>query len=93
MWDLRPGLFPFHRSVPDPFEQAHGGPLYVVSATPWRWPWRFKLTQRIELTGSAKDTSAQATCQLDVGAAAKPGHLPKSEASRRFGASGYRRLR
>jgi hypothetical protein len=35
--------------VPDPIEHAQGGPLRVVSTTSWRWPWRFALTQRIEL--------------------------------------------
>jgi SAM-dependent methyltransferase len=49
MWDLRPGLVPLHRHVPDPLEHAHGGPLRVVAVTPWRWPWRFMFTQRIEL--------------------------------------------
>jgi SAM-dependent methyltransferase len=49
VWDFRPGLLPFHRHVPDPVEHAHGSQLRVVSATPWRWPWRIKLTQRIEL--------------------------------------------
>jgi SAM-dependent methyltransferase len=49
VWDLRPGVVPFHRHVPDPVEHAHGSPLRVVDATPWRWPWRFTLTQRIEL--------------------------------------------
>jgi SAM-dependent methyltransferase len=49
VWDLRPGLVPLHRHVPDPVEHANEGPLRVVSATPWRWPWRFAFTQRIEL--------------------------------------------
>jgi SAM-dependent methyltransferase len=49
VWDFRPGLVPLHRHVPDPIEHVHGSPLRVVSVTPWRWPWRFKLTQRIEL--------------------------------------------
>ncbi|HEX9122377.1 MAG TPA: class I SAM-dependent methyltransferase [Actinomycetota bacterium] len=49
VWDLRPGLVPFHAHVPDPVEHTHGSPFRVVSATPWRWPWRFTLTQRIEL--------------------------------------------
>jgi SAM-dependent methyltransferase len=49
IWDLRPGIVPLHRQVPDPLEYTHGGPLRVVSATPWRWPWRFAFTQRIEL--------------------------------------------
>jgi ubiquinone/menaquinone biosynthesis C-methylase UbiE len=49
VWDLRPGLVPLHRNVPDLLEHTRDGPLRVVSATPWRWPWRFALTQRIEL--------------------------------------------
>jgi SAM-dependent methyltransferase len=49
MWDLRPGLVPLHRHVPDPLEHADGGPLRVVAVTPWRWPWRFTFTRRIEL--------------------------------------------
>ena len=54
IWDLRPGarlhLFgPRHAHLPDPAEHLHGGPLRMVTTTPWRWPWRFALTQRIEL--------------------------------------------
>jgi ubiquinone/menaquinone biosynthesis C-methylase UbiE len=49
VWDLRPGLLPLLRQVPHSLEHRHGGPLRVVSVTPWRWPWRFAFTQRIEL--------------------------------------------
>ena len=54
IWDVRPGvrphlLGPRHAHIPDPVDHARGGPLRVVQATPWRWPWRFTLTQRIEL--------------------------------------------
>src|SRR5215207_5995944 len=49
IWDFRPGFRPFHGELPDPVEHTHGAPLRVVGATPWRWPWRFNLTQRIEL--------------------------------------------
>ncbi len=54
IWDFRPGVRPHpfgprHAHLPDPVEHAHGSSLRVVSATPWRWPWRFSLTQRIEL--------------------------------------------
>jgi SAM-dependent methyltransferase len=49
IWDLRPGVVPFHSSPPDPVEHAAGTGLRVVSATPWRWPGRLALTQRIEL--------------------------------------------
>ena len=49
VWDFRAGRVPLHRHLPDPLEHARGSPLRVVTATPWRWPWRFRLTQRIEL--------------------------------------------
>jgi len=49
VWDLRPGVLPFRAHPPDPVEHTHGSSLRVVNATPWRWPWRFNLTQRIEL--------------------------------------------
>ena len=49
IWDFRPGVWSFHAHPPDPVEHTHGSPLRVVSATPWRWPWRFNLTQRTEL--------------------------------------------
>src|SRR5829696_4583134 len=49
VWDARPGVWPFHADPPDPVEHTQSAPLRVVSATPWRWPWRFNLTQRIEL--------------------------------------------
>jgi len=52
VWDLRPGLVPLHRHVPDPLEYTHDGPLRVVSSTPWSWPWRLPLTQRIELVAA-----------------------------------------
>jgi SAM-dependent methyltransferase len=56
VWDLRPGAVPLHRHAPDPVEPARGTPLRVVRATPWRWPLRFALTQRVELApaGSAR---------------------------------------
>src|SRR5215204_5614048 len=49
VWDFRQGYLPFHARLPDPVERTHGAPLRVVGATPWRWPWGFKLMQRIEL--------------------------------------------
>jgi SAM-dependent methyltransferase len=55
IWDFRPGVRPHpfgprHAHIPDPVDHTHGSPLEVVNVTPWRWPWRFTLTQRIELT-------------------------------------------
>jgi SAM-dependent methyltransferase len=54
VWDFRPGVRPHpfgprHAHLPDPVHHTHGTPLRVLSATPWRWPWRFNLTQRTEL--------------------------------------------
>ena len=49
IWEFRPGVVPLHRHVPDPAEHARGSSLRVVGVTPWRWPWRFSLAQRIEL--------------------------------------------
>jgi SAM-dependent methyltransferase len=54
VWDFRPGVRPHpfgprHAQLPDPLEHVHDAPLRLVGATPWRWPWRFTLTRRIEL--------------------------------------------
>jgi SAM-dependent methyltransferase len=54
VWDFRPGVRPHpfgprHAHMPDPVDHTHGSQLRVVNATPWRWPWRFTLTQRTEL--------------------------------------------
>jgi SAM-dependent methyltransferase len=54
VWDFRPGVRPHpfgrrHAHLPDPVQHARGAPLRVLGATPWRWPWRLTLTQRIEL--------------------------------------------
>lgn len=49
IWDLRPGLVPFHPSPPDAREHLGGAGLRVATVAPWRWPWRIALTQRIEL--------------------------------------------
>lgn len=48
VWDFRRGRIPFHGRLPEPAELANGTSLRVVSATPWRWPWRLALTERIE---------------------------------------------
>jgi SAM-dependent methyltransferase len=54
IWDFRPGarphLFgPRHAHVPDPADHTDGSPLRVENTTPWHWPWRFALTQRVQL--------------------------------------------
>ncbi|HXF36969.1 MAG TPA: class I SAM-dependent methyltransferase, partial [Actinomycetota bacterium] len=40
IWDLRPGIVPFHAHVPDPAEVVGGSALRLVRSEPWRWPWR-----------------------------------------------------
>jgi SAM-dependent methyltransferase len=54
IWDFRPGARPHpfgprHAHMPDPADHTHGSPLRVENATPWQWPWRFTLTQRVQL--------------------------------------------
>jgi SAM-dependent methyltransferase len=49
IWDLRPGSVPFHRHAPDPVDHARKSSLEVVTATAWRWPWRFSLLERVKL--------------------------------------------
>jgi hypothetical protein len=55
VWDLRPGVVPLHAHVPDVVEHSEGSGLSVVSAAPWRWPWRFSFTQRVELVPEPGD--------------------------------------
>jgi SAM-dependent methyltransferase len=62
IWDLRPGVRPHlfgprHAFIPDPVDHTHGSPLEVVNVTPWRWPWGFTPTQRIELARADKSPS------------------------------------
>jgi len=61
VWDFRRGFLPFHGHLPDPVGRAHGTPLQVVSATPWRWPWRLPLIQRIELAHGGAVPRAEGT--------------------------------
>jgi len=49
IWDLRPGFRLFHAQVPDPADLLRAAPLRIVSLVPWRWPWRFSFSQRLEL--------------------------------------------
>jgi hypothetical protein len=51
---LRPGVRPHpfgprHTHLPDPVQHARSSQPRVINPTPWRWPWSFQLTQRIEL--------------------------------------------
>jgi ubiquinone/menaquinone biosynthesis C-methylase UbiE len=49
IWDLRRGFSLFHLRTPDPLEPVRLSPLELVSDTPWRWPWGFSISRRIEL--------------------------------------------
>jgi ubiquinone/menaquinone biosynthesis C-methylase UbiE len=49
IWHLRPGVPLVHSRMPDPATHVHAAPVRVVSVAPWRWPWRFTVSQRIEL--------------------------------------------
>jgi ubiquinone/menaquinone biosynthesis C-methylase UbiE len=68
VWDFRRGVRPHpfaprHAHVPDPAEQIHGSSLRTVDVTPWPWPSRLKLSQRVELVcadGSAGDSKPSA---------------------------------
>jgi SAM-dependent methyltransferase len=62
IWDFRPGFRPHpfgprHAHLPDPVDHTRGSRLRVVKATPWSWPWRFTLTQRIELARAVRSAS------------------------------------
>jgi SAM-dependent methyltransferase len=62
IWDFRPGGRPHlfgrrHAHIPDPVDHTRGARLRVVKATPWSWPWRFQLTQRIELAHAERSAS------------------------------------
>jgi SAM-dependent methyltransferase len=62
IWDLRPGGRPHlfgrrHAHIPDPVDHTRGSPLRVVNTTAWPWPWRFNLTQRIELVRADRPAS------------------------------------
>jgi SAM-dependent methyltransferase len=62
IWDLRPGVRPHpfgprHAHIPDPVDHTHGSRLRLVKATPWSWPWRIQLTQRIELARADRSAS------------------------------------
>jgi len=62
IWDLRPGVRPHpfgprHAHIPRSGRPHAWFPLEVVNVTPWRWPWRFILTQRIELARADRSPS------------------------------------
>jgi ubiquinone/menaquinone biosynthesis C-methylase UbiE len=50
IWDLGPGNQLFHADLPDPVTTLQTSRMRIVDARPWRWPWRFSVSQRVELT-------------------------------------------
>ena len=60
IWDIRPGVVPLHRHQPDPLDKAGCSSLRLASATPWRWPWRLRFTQRIEFVPADGQAAAAA---------------------------------
>ena len=61
IWDIRPGVVPFHRHRPDPIDSVAGPFIRLETAGPWRWPGRLALTQRIELTPADREAAPAAT--------------------------------
>jgi ubiquinone/menaquinone biosynthesis C-methylase UbiE len=56
IWDIRPEVMPFHRPAPD--AAAEASPLQVIDRRPWRWPWRFRILNRIELGAPASEAAS-----------------------------------
>ncbi len=48
IWDLRPGILPFHPEIHDVGQEISSSPLGAATVTPWRWPGRFSLANRSE---------------------------------------------
>lgn len=53
VWDFAAGPSLVHPEVTDPEGPLQASPLKEVSVEPWRWPWRFRLSQRWELARAA----------------------------------------
>lgn len=66
IWDFRPGYQPLHGDIPDPIEHMHGSPLRVVGVTPWSWPWKFNLTQRIDLVRAGDQAGSRGRGSRDI---------------------------
>jgi ubiquinone/menaquinone biosynthesis C-methylase UbiE len=49
IWDLKPGIPLIHSHTADRATHLHAGPMRVVRVAPWRWPWVFTVSQRMEL--------------------------------------------
>lgn len=49
IWDLKPGIVPFHPEMHHPTVEVASLPLRVASLADWRWPGPLTLAQRIVL--------------------------------------------
>ena len=49
IWDLGAGFRLFHAHAPDPEAPVQNSALRTVSVRSWGWPWRLRLTRRLEL--------------------------------------------
>lgn len=49
IWDFRRWVVPFHARIPDAARIASESPMRLIGATPWAWPWKLKIMQRLEL--------------------------------------------
>ena len=58
VWDMRPGMVPLHRDMPDPRSGLEGSSMRLVGVAPFRWPWRLALLQRAELVQEASGSGA-----------------------------------
>lgn len=63
IWDLRGGILRLHLHAPDALEIAARSPLRVVGAAPWQWPWRLRLSQRMELARADAPPIARASAR------------------------------
>ncbi len=50
IWDLRPGILPFHPEVFDALPAMSDSPLGPATITPWHWPGPLTLALRAEFT-------------------------------------------
>ena len=48
IWDLRPGILPFHPEVHDVGQEISSSPLGAATVTAWRWPGPLSLAKRAE---------------------------------------------
>jgi SAM-dependent methyltransferase len=58
VWDFGSGFIPLHGRRPKSRPSSTMSGLEVVDVTPWRWPWRLTLLERIELVPMERSNTA-----------------------------------